>query len=260
MIFFVNIWSPVFKKLYLYIKISSMLFYPNMPHERRRLYHALVFPVLISLLFVLIYVLQWGLQWNVEAWGVAPRTVAGLKGVLLHPFAHAGLSHLFNNVSTFFILSVALYYFYKDVAGKVLLLLWPMTGFLLWIIGRDSIHIGASGVIYGLAFFIFWGGLLMRNISLLAISLAVVFWYGSMVWDMLPFLPNESISWEGHLSGAIAGSILAFVFRKSGWRPEEPEPEVSPEDDELSEMAMKYDEEGEEPKEEPDPAQNRPAT
>ena len=236
-----------------------MLFYPNMSYERRRFLHALVFPVLISLLLVLVYVLQWGLQWNVEAWGVEPRTVAGLKGILLHPFAHAGLSHLFNNVSTFFILSVAVYYFYRDVAHKVLLLLWPMTGILLWIIGRDSIHIGASGVIYGLAFFVFWGGLLMRNISLLAISLAVVFWYGSMVWDMLPFLPNESISWEGHLSGAIAGSILAFVFRKSGWQPEEPEPEASPEDDELWELAVKYDQEGEEPREEESPETDQPA-
>jgi membrane associated rhomboid family serine protease len=234
-----------------------MLFYPNMPYERRRFLHALVFPALISLWLVLIYVLQYGLQWNVEAWGVEPRTVAGLRGVLLHPFAHAGLSHLFNNVSTFFILSVALYYFYRDVANKVLLLLWPMTGILLWLIGRDSIHIGASGVIYGLAFFIFWGGLLMHNISLLAISLAVVFWYGSMVWDMLPFLPNESISWEGHLSGAIAGSILAFVFRKSGWHPAETESEESSEDDELSEIAMKYDKEGEAPREELEPEENR---
>ena len=225
-----------------------MLFYSNMSQERRRFLHALVFPILISLLFVLIYVLQWGLQLDVEAWGVVPRTVRGMRGILLHPFAHAGLSHLFNNVSTFLVLSTALYYFYRDVANKVLLLLWPMTGILLWVIGRDSVHIGASGIIYGLAFFIFWGGLLMRNISLLAISLAVVFWYGSMVWDMLPFLPNESISWEGHLSGAVSGSLLAFIFRKSGWRPEEPELEESPEDEELSEMAMKYDEEGETPK------------
>jgi len=81
-----------------------MLFYSNMPNERRRFLHALVFPALICLLLVLIYVLQWGLQWDVEAWGVEPRTVAGLKGILLHPFAHGGLPHLFNNVSTFFIL------------------------------------------------------------------------------------------------------------------------------------------------------------
>ncbi len=222
-----------------------MLFYPNMSQERRRFLHALVFPILLSLLLVLIYIVQWGLQLNVDTWGVVPRTIPGLKGVLLHPFAHAGLSHLFNNASTFLILSTALYYFYRDVAGKVLLLLWPMTGILLWIIGRDSIHIGASGIIYGLAFFIFWGGLLMRNISLLAISLAVVFWYGSMVWDMLPFLPNESISWEGHLSGAVSGSILAFVFRKTGWQPQESDSEEDADNDELEEIAMKYEKEGE---------------
>jgi membrane associated rhomboid family serine protease len=222
-----------------------MFFYPDMPPDRRRFLHALVFPCILSLALILLFVLQKGLDWDGESWGVLPRTLRGMKGILLHPFVHGNLSHLFNNTVTFFILSTALYYFYRDIAHKVLLLLWPCTGFLLWIIGRDSYHIGASGIIYGLAFFIFWGGVLMRNISLLAISLAVVFWYGSMVWDMLPFLPNESISWEGHLSGAIAGSVLAFVFRKSGQRPDEKLPAESAENEELTELAMKYEQEGE---------------
>jgi membrane associated rhomboid family serine protease len=223
-----------------------MLFYPSMPPERRRFLHAIVVPSLISLVFVLIFVLQCGMGWNLDSWGVLPRAIKGLPGIVLHPFVHGGISHLANNLPTFFVLSTALYYFYREVAGKVLILIWLFTGIFLWVIGRDSYHIGASGVIYGLAFFIFWGGLLMRNISLMAISLAIVFWYGSMVWDMLPFLPNESVSWEGHLSGAVAGSLLAFFYRKSGDKPKEP-PFEDDSDDELSEMALKYDKEAEEP-------------
>ena len=222
-----------------------MLFYPNMSQEKRRFVHALVMPTIISLVIVLLFVLQQGLGWDIESWGVFPRTLSGMKGILLHPFVHADWSHLCNNIVTFYILSVALYYFYRDVANKVLLLLWPGTGLLLWFIGRDNYHIGVSGIVYGLAFFIFWGGVLKRNISLLAISLTVVFWYGSMVWDMFPFLPNEAISWEGHLSGAIVGSLLAIVFRKSKVKEDADLPEDLSENEELTEMAMKYEKEGE---------------
>ena len=225
-----------------------MLFYPSMSPERRRFMHAIVVPSLVSLAFVLVFVVQKGMEWNLDGWGVLPRTIEGLQGILLHPFVHGGISHLLNNLTSFFVLSTALFYFYRDVAYKILIFLWLLTGVFLWIIGRESYHIGASGVIYGLAFFIFWGGLLMRNISLMAISLAIVFWYGSMVWDMLPFLPNEAVSWEGHLSGAVAGSLLAVIFRKSCNKPEEEINEETDEDLELEEMAMRYDKEAEEPK------------
>jgi membrane associated rhomboid family serine protease len=229
-----------------------MLFYQGMSPDRRRLLHALFIPSLVSLLFVLSFVLEKGMDWDFSTLGVLPRKIEGLPGILLHPFVHGGFSHLANNLPTFFVLSLALYYFYRAVANRVMVIIWFGTGILLWIIGRDSYHIGASGVIYGLAFFIFWGGLLMHSISLMAISLAIVFWYGSMVWDMFPFLPNESVSWEGHLSGALAGSLAAAIFRKAGIPPANDQNNENDDeneaDDELTQMAMKYDREADEPK------------
>ena len=89
-----------------------------------------------------------------------------------------------------------------------------MSGVWMWIAARDGNHIGFSGVIYALAAFIFFSGLFRRYYRLMALSGIVVFLYGSMIWGVLPIQP--SISWEGHLFGAIAGIILAFYYRQQG--------------------------------------------
>jgi hypothetical protein len=91
-----------------------------------------------------------------------------------------------------------------------------MTGFFLWIYAENtgSYHIGMSGVIYGLASFLFTSGVLRRYLPLQAISLFVVFVYGSMVWGLFPM--EQRVSWEGHLMGFLSGIFLAFLFRKSG--------------------------------------------
>jgi hypothetical protein len=127
---------------------------------------------------------------------------------------------------------------YRHIALKVFILIWLFSGVILWVIGRPSWHIGASGVIYGMAFFLFCSGLLRKKIPLVATSLVVVFLYGGMVWYMFPLGIDNHISWEGHLSGAVSGSILAFVFRKSGWQPQESDSEEESDNDELEEIAM----------------------
>jgi membrane associated rhomboid family serine protease len=235
-----------------------MLFSSSIPAERRRLFHALVIPSLLSLVIFLVFLLQLGLGLDLDCLGVYPRTLSGAWGILFHPFIHAGWSHLGNNLPAFFILSTALYYFYHVDANRILIVIWLITGVLLWMIGRESYHIGASSIIYGLAFFLFWSGLITPSISLTAISLVVVFWYGSMVWDMFPFLPNETISWEGHLSGAIAGSIAAFVFRRAkAYHADDDETtSIDDEDDALTQLAMKYGVEEESLKEETDDSQD----
>jgi membrane associated rhomboid family serine protease len=117
---------------------------------------------------------------------------------------------------SFIILSSCLYYFYKEIASKVLILCYLMSGILLWIIGRDSCHIGASGWIYALAFFMFLSGLIRGYVPLIAISLIITFLYGSMVWHVFPWKVNDPISWEGHLSGFISGLILSVIYRNQG--------------------------------------------
>lgn len=162
-------------------------------------------------------VLMWGVFWLGEnagielfRWGIKPRSTEGLKGILFSPLIHGNFMHLTNNSLPVLVLGSALFYFYPKKAFRVILWSWLGTGILVWIMARDSYHIGASGLIYALAGFIFLNGLLSRKPNLLAMSLLVVFLYGSLVWGVLP-LENE-VSWEAHLSGGISGLLLAVIF------------------------------------------------
>jgi membrane associated rhomboid family serine protease len=108
------------------------------------------------------------------------------------------------------------------------------------LLGRESWHIGASGLIYALSFFLFFSGIFRKHIPLLAVSLLVAFLYGSMVWNMFPVaeLVDSSVSWEGHLSGAISGLICAGIFK--GYGPQKPE-EDEEEDEEEEEEELSPD-------------------
>ena len=105
-----------------------------------------------------------------------------------------------------------LFSFYKKIALQILIWLYLISGFWLWIIGRPAFHIGASGIVYALAGFLFLSGLIRKNRSLSAISLLVIFLYGSMIWGIIPI--SKSISWEGHLAGFLAGLLVAVFFKK----------------------------------------------
>lgn len=151
---------------------------------------------------------------NFNKFGVYPRTLKGFRGVFFTHFIHSNTSHLFNNSIPLFVLLTSLFYFYKDVALKILLFGGFFTGFLTWVIARDSYHIGASGIVYLLFSFIFFSGIIRKHFRLVALSLIIIFLYGSMIWYVFPV--KEGMSWEGHLSGFVVGFILAFLFRKKG--------------------------------------------
>ena len=148
--------------------------------------------------------------------GIYPRSLTGFLGILFTPLIHGNLAHLSNNTLPILVLGGSLYYFYPRIAGKVVLISWLVSGFVVWLIGRDSYHIGASGLIYALAGFIFLSGILRRQPQLLALSLLVVFLYGSLVWGVLPI--EETVSWEAHLAGGVSGLTLALVYRDVGPR------------------------------------------
>lgn len=121
-----------------------------------------------------------------------------------------------NTVSVFLLMSF-LFYFYKDIATRTFLLIYLLSGIWLWFAGRDSYHIGASGIIYGMASFLFISGLIRKNPRLMALTLVITFIYGSMIWGIFPdFFPKKNISWEGHLMGLVAGVIVAVFYRKEG--------------------------------------------
>jgi membrane associated rhomboid family serine protease len=144
--------------------------------------------------------------------GILPRTFSGLQGVIFSPFLHGDLSHIANNSLPLFILTTALIYFYREVSLKVLVYGVLLSGIITWIIGRDSYHIGASGLIYVLVSFIFFKGMMTQYYRLMALSMAVVVLYGGMVWYVFPDVDHK-ISWEGHLAGLIAGFVFAIRFK-----------------------------------------------
>ena len=147
---------------------------------------------------------------NFNEFGIYPRTLSGLKGVILSPFIHGSLEHLYNNTIPLAILLAALFYFYRSIAVKVVLLGLLLSGLITWGIGRPSFHIGASGLIYLLASFIFFKGIFTKHFRLVALSLIVVFIYGSLLWYIFPV--KDGISWEGHLGGFLTGLIFALIF------------------------------------------------
>ncbi|MBN2349975.1 MAG: rhomboid family intramembrane serine protease [Bacteroidales bacterium] len=198
------------------------------PEEKKRVYLSLVFPALFLVLIWIIYGIGIYLQTDLSFLGIFPLNVKSLPGILTSPFIHADIRHLVNNSVPVFVLSWGLFYFYNKIAYKVFFLIYFMTGLWVWFGARHAYHIGASGIIYGLGAFIFFSGIIRKNINLLAISLLVTFLYGSMVWGIFPY--KQEISWESHLLGGIAGFILAIYFRNEGpastidkWKQQEPE-------------------------------------
>ncbi|MTG97330.1 MULTISPECIES: rhomboid family intramembrane serine protease [Myroides] len=178
--------------------------------------------ILLPLFYVLFI---WGAFWcdwtyflELYEYGVYPRTWSGLRGIFFSPFIHGGLKHLYNNSGALFILLIILQYFYKRQTWKVVVLGILLSGFGTWLFARPSYHIGASGLVYVLVSFIFFKGMQTRYYRLMAVSLVIVVLYGGTVWYMFPSV-EEGISWEGHLSGFIAGLILSYVIEE----PEIPE-------------------------------------
>lgn len=172
----------------------------------------IAYPILFVLLIWIVFWAEVRFGMNFNSFGVRPGEISGLRGVLFSPFIHGDIKHLFNNTIPLFVLSMALFYFYRNISWQVLLYGLIATGILTWIIGRPSNHIGASGVIYMLAAFLFWKGVFSRYFRLIALSLIVVFLYGGMLWYVAPIEPG--ISWEGHLSGLITGFILSLIYKK----------------------------------------------
>lgn len=175
------------------------------------------YPIAFVLLIWLIFWAEVRFGFRLNDLGVYPRTLSGLKGVIFSPFIHSSMEHLYHNSIPLLVLSMALFYFYRPIAWKVLVYGILLSGILTWLIARPAYHIGASGVIYVLMSFIFFKGVFAKYFRLVALSLLVVFLYGSMIWYVFPV--KEQMSWEGHLSGLITGLLFAVIFRKSIAKP-----------------------------------------
>ena len=182
--------------------------------DKKELYSSLFVPFLFLLTMWLVKIIEVNFNFSFVKFGVFPQTYSGLKGILFSPFIHKDFTHLLNNSYPVIILGGMLFSFYRKIAARIFLWLIFISGFWLWIIGRPSFHIGASGIIYALASFILVSGIIRKNPRLSAVSLVVVFLYGSMIWGILP--TNEAVSWEGHLAGFVAGILVAIFYKTEG--------------------------------------------
>jgi len=175
------------------------------------------FPILFVLAIWVVFWFEVRFNVNLNTYGVYPRTITGLRGVVFSPFIHGSIQHLYHNTVPLFVLTVALFYFYNNIAWRVLFFGILLSGFFTWLIGRPSNHIGASGLIYVLVSFMFFKGILAKHFRLIALSLLIIFLYGSMIWYVFPI--KEGVSWEGHLSGLVVGILFAFVFKSKIAKP-----------------------------------------
>ena len=163
-------------------------------------------------LICLVQLMSWGLDLGLERFGVRPRQLIGLSGILLAPLLHAGFAHLIANSLPLLVLVTAMLHLYPNSALRVLLAVYLGPGIAVWLFARGGVHVGASGLVYGLVSYIFVAGVIRRDRRAIAASLLVCFMYGGLAWGVLPTKPG--VSWETHLVAALIGVLLAITLRR----------------------------------------------
>jgi membrane associated rhomboid family serine protease len=160
----------------------------------------------------LIHLMNWGLDLDPSPFGLRPREWSGLVGIVTSPLVHSDFGHLFTNSLPLATVGAAMLFLYPFSAMRVLPIVYLGSGLLVWLFGRGAVHLGASGLVYGLVSYVFVAGLLRRDRRAVAASLLVVLMYGSLAWGVLPIQP--SVSWETHLSAAMLGVLSALALRR----------------------------------------------
>ena len=181
--------------------------------EKRIVKHSLFVSGSLVMILWLVKLFEFEFQLDFTTWGIFPLAVKGLPGIIFSPLIHGSFEHLIANTLPLFILTFSLFFFYRKSSYTIFALIYLLSGLFVWLCGREAWHIGASGVIYGLAAFLFLSGVISLNIRLLTISMVVSLIYGSMFWGIFPVKPE--ISWESHLWGGVSGLGLALLYRKS---------------------------------------------
>lgn len=173
---------------------------------------AVWFVGIIWAVFLLNYIFPFA---DFRNYGIRPRDIDGLIGIVLAPILHANFGHIISNSIPLFILSAALVAFYRNVWMQVMIFSALIGGVAVWLMARSGTnHIGASGVIFSLMAFLIMAGIFRRTFKAIIVGIIVFFLYGgSLIFGVIPSRPG--ISWEGHLFGALAGVFLAWVFRKT---------------------------------------------
>ena len=177
-----------------------------------------IVPLLYCLLILVVYAIEKVDPSIIETYAVLPQHPDHLIGIVTAVFIHGGMEHLSSNILPLAICLFGLFHFYSEIALKVTLLAHVFSGALVWIFARHVYHVGASGLIYALIFFVLISALIKRNKQLTVFAFIVLVFQGGLMWGLVP--QNNGISWESHLLGAITGCILAVVFRHQGPPPD----------------------------------------
>jgi len=182
-----------------------------MSREKSLFRQSVVFASYIIMILWLVKSVEWAFSTDFAHFGILPRHLLGTIGIFTSPFIHGDFFHLLSNSFSLMLLIIILFFFYDRIALKALLYVYIFTGLGVWLIAREAYHIGASGVIYGIASFVLFSGLMRKNQSSLALSLVVLLLYGGMFYGVLP--TEGRISWESHLMGLFSGLLVAFFLK-----------------------------------------------
>ena len=185
--------------------------FTTVERDRANFHLAIRIALGFAALLWLIQLSNWVLGLGPADLGVRPRELSGLPGVIFAPLLHAGPDHLLANTPPLLVAGTTLLYLYPRSSPSVLPAVYFGSGIAVWVLGRSSTHLGASGLVYGLVSYILVAGLLRRDRRAIAAALLVCFMYGALVWGILPI--QSGISWETHLAAAVIGVAMAISLR-----------------------------------------------
>jgi membrane associated rhomboid family serine protease len=186
---------------------------PHAPSQRAQANFRLALRIALGFvaLLWLIQLLNWLGDIDPRILGVRPRQPGGLTGILFAPLAHGDFAHLIANSPALVVLGTLMLTLYPQSALRVLPAVYIGPGIAVWLLARDSSHLGASGLVYGMAGYVFVAGLIRRDRRAIAAFLLVCFMYGALVWGLVPIRPR--MSWETHLAAAFIGIAMAIALR-----------------------------------------------
>ncbi|MCW3125482.1 MAG: rhombosortase [Bacteroidetes bacterium] len=202
-----------------------------MKSERNIVLTNLAITLGITAVLWIVWVLDVTLHLDLPQYGIIPHSGIGLRGIIFSAFIHdnRNIWHILSNTLPFMVLFFVLISAYRELALVVLITIHLMSGFLVWMYApTNTIHIGISGIIYGIAAFLVGSGFFRRDIVSLGIAVLVSLIYGGMA---VGFFSQDGVSWQSHVFGALVGLMLSFILRHYHRRPlldiekEEPEDE-----------------------------------
>ncbi len=209
----------------------------NTNTDTRRLRTAFILALSFALFLWVVKLVEFLGGLDFTHFGIYPRLLSGLAGIFTAPTIHGSVAHLFANTPPIIVIGTTLLYGYPRAARVLLPALYLGGGLAVWLFAREAYHVGASGLAFGMLFFVFTIGALRWERRAIALSLVVFFLYGGMIWGVLP--ESREVSFESHLSGAVIGIALAFALKHRDPMP--PRKQYSWEGEDAEEEADDHD-------------------